>query len=82
MYHVERTRSNNFPVYSEYKSHRTQKLTLVRRVTGDAHTLCRELAGEFNLEKGKYSVKHPANIVVLKGKFKKRVVDFLRNKGF
>jgi large subunit ribosomal protein L49 len=81
-YHVERTKSNNFPVYADYKSHRTLKLTMVRRITGDAHSLCRELASELGLEKGKYSVKHPANIVVLKGKFKTKVVEFLRNKGF
>jgi large subunit ribosomal protein L49 len=81
-YHVERTKSNNFPVYAEYKSHGSLKLTLVRRISGDAHSLCRELASELGLEKGKYSVKHPANIVVLKGKFKTKVVEFLRNKGF
>ena len=79
---MERTKSNNFPVYAEYKSHGTLKLTMVRRITGDAHSLCRELASELGLEKGKYSVKHPANIVVLKGKFKTKVVEFLRNKGF
>lgn len=82
VYHVERTKSNNFPVYAEYKSHRTLNLTMVRKITGDAHTLCRELASELGLEKGKYSVRHPANIVVLKGKFKPKVVEFLRNKGF
>jgi large subunit ribosomal protein L49 len=81
-YHVERTKTNNFPVYSDFKSHRTQKLTMVRRVTGDAHTLCRDLASMLNLEKGKYLVKHPSNIVVLKGRFKDEVIQFLRNKGF
>jgi large subunit ribosomal protein L49 len=81
-YHVERTKSNNFPVYADYKSHGMSKLTMVRKITGDANSLCRELASELGLEKGKYSVKHPANIVVLKGKFKNKVVDFLRNKGF
>jgi large subunit ribosomal protein L49 len=81
-YHVERTKSNNFPVYADFKSHRMLKLTMVRRVTGDAHRLCNDLAGELSLEKGKYSVKHPSNIIVLKGRFKNKVIEFLRNKGF
>ena len=41
---VERTKSHNLPVYSEYRFGRTQPYTAVRRITGDVDALMSELS--------------------------------------
>jgi len=81
-YHVQRTHSNNLPVYHDIKGGGTLKTTIIRRITGDASVLREELAKLFNLEKGKSSVKNPTNHVVLKGKYRDEVIKYLRERGF
>lgn len=41
---VERTRTRNLPVYTDFKNGRTRVVTVVRRYTGDGRALAGEMA--------------------------------------
>jgi large subunit ribosomal protein L49 len=81
-YHVSRTPTNNLPVYSEFKGHRTLKLTMVRKITGDSNILRNDLEKELGLDKKTCYVKLPAGHVYMKGQHKEKVLKFLTDRGF
>jgi large subunit ribosomal protein L49 len=81
-YHVSRTPTNNLPVYSEFKAHRTLKLTIVKKIAGDSHALRDDLEKELGLNNKTCFVKHPTGHVVLKGVHKPKILEFLQQRGF
>jgi large subunit ribosomal protein L49 len=82
-YHVSRTHSNNLPVYNQTRGGGTQKLTQIRKVSGDQQKLKTDIAEALSLNVSNVFVKAPANDVWIKGGFYRTdVASFLRSKGF
>jgi large subunit ribosomal protein L49 len=82
-YHVSRTHRNNLPVYLQTRGHGTQKLTQVRKVSGDQQKLKADLMAALTLKEKDVFVKAPAMDVWIKGGFyKTEVNEFLKAKGF
>ena len=42
-FYIERTKSGNLPIYRDYRLNRQQKLTIVRKISGDVEELMTEL---------------------------------------
>jgi hypothetical protein len=79
-YEVKRTSNGLLPVYTEYKSGRSQILTLIRRVDGNAEKLCDDL-GNF-IPKEKIRIKYPTNHVEIKGNVQRTVRYWLTAVGY
>ena len=43
-FQIERTNTNNLPVYTEFKNYKRDSYTVVRKVSGDVETLVQELS--------------------------------------
>ena len=68
-FHVQRTSTNNLPVYTDFTYGDSKKLTIIRKVTGDMHAIKEELIkitsnSEVIIKHGKLEVKglHSAKI--------------------
>ena len=88
-YFVTRTRSNELPVYTDFKRGGNLKLTLVRKVSGDAERLRDQLRHELKgklgkpgSEKERCVVNSITGQVVIKGHVKTEVTKFLRERMF
>ncbi|KAK3312901.1 mitochondrial large subunit ribosomal protein-domain-containing protein [Apodospora peruviana] len=79
---VNRTPSNNLPIYLVKKRGGNKKLTLIRKLEGDRSTLAKWLAEDFNLDKGKVYVKAPAMHVEVEGDYVAQVKGWLEARGF
>ncbi|KAF2278497.1 uncharacterized protein EI97DRAFT_431724 [Westerdykella ornata] len=81
-YHVERTRNNNFPVFTDYKRGGNLRTTVVRRVTGDVHALKDELRLFLGKTDDEVHLTQVSRQVIVKGHHKQQVLDFLSARGF
>ncbi|KAK5173013.1 uncharacterized protein LTR77_003135 [Saxophila tyrrhenica] len=85
-YFVNRTRSNELPVYTDSKRGGNLKLTLVRKVDGEVETLRndlrRMLGKRVGLEDERVVVNGVTRQVVIKGHYKPEVEKFLRERRF
>lgn len=81
-YHVSRTHTNNLPIYKDSKAHGTLKLTLVRKITGDAHALKKDLIELLGVSPKDAAVVPPANYIKIKGVHDYRIQQHLLAQGF
>ncbi|EIE83391.1 hypothetical protein G6F46_005060 [Rhizopus delemar] len=79
-YHVSRTTSQGLPVYSEYKNGRTNLLTVVRRIKGDANALLNDLKTDF--PEAVAHVNPTTQQVIIKGHHVNELKEWLITKGF
>lgn len=75
---IERTKSHNLPVYTEYRFNRVQKYTVVRRITGDVDELMRELRKITSNS----NIKAQVGRVLITGLHTDVVMDYLIRLGF
>ena len=75
---VQRTKSQNLPIYRDYREARKVKLTIVRKITGDFEELMTEL------KKITSNAEMEAKVgqIVIKGLHKRVITDYLMRLGF
>ena len=73
-----RTHVGNLPVYTEYKNDRNQKLTIIRKVSGDVDEFKTELAKVVS----NYDVKEKQGQVIVKGIHAEVIKMWLTRLGF
>lgn len=81
-YHVSRTVSNSLPVYSEFKGNRSLRLTVVRKIAGDAVVLKNDLVQALGIDPKDAKVTQPAKHIWIKGRYNQEVMDYLLSKQF
>lgn len=82
-YFISRTANNNLPVYTDFKNGRTQLLTIIRRVQGDAYALKNDILSLFPDAPKDYVKVNPVNNhVVIKGLHMDDIKQWLAQKGF
>ncbi|KAF7732773.1 hypothetical protein EC973_000046 [Apophysomyces ossiformis] len=82
-YVIRRTANKGLPVYSDIKNGRTEKLTIVRRINGDANALREELFTLFPEASPAHIRVNPRNNqVIIKGIYVNEVKEWLIQKGF
>ncbi|KAL0079812.1 mitochondrial large subunit ribosomal protein-domain-containing protein [Phycomyces blakesleeanus] len=83
-YFISRTANQGLPVYTEIKNGGTQKLTIVRRIEGDAEVLMHEIRVLFPKDAPKNIVRvNPTNNqVIIKGIHGNEIKQWLIEKGF
>ena len=75
---VQRTKSHNLPVYRDYRQARHQKITIVRRLSGNFE----ELMTELKKITSNADVECKVGKILIKGLHKQVVVDYLIRLGF
>lgn len=75
---VERTSSHNLPVYTEYKQQRMLKYTIIRRISGNAEELVKELEKVTN----RAEIHLKVGSIVIHGLHSEVVTDYLCRLGF
>jgi large subunit ribosomal protein L49 len=81
-YHVSRSHTNNLPIYRDFKGHGSLKLTLIRKISGDANALKKDLIEYLRIDPKHAAVVQPANHIKIKGQYTGSVQKFLLEKGF
>ncbi|KAF9390468.1 hypothetical protein CPB97_009178 [Podila verticillata] len=79
-YFVERTKSGQLPVYSEYKNAGTRTLTVIRKIQGNATALKTDILTTY--PGAEVRVNERSNQVILKGLVMDDVRQWLTAKGF
>ncbi|KAG0339423.1 hypothetical protein BG004_006828 [Podila humilis] len=79
-YFVERTKSGQLPVYSEYRNAGTRCLTVIRKIQGNATALKTDLLETY--PNAEVRVNDRSNQVILKGLVMDDVRQWLNAKGF
>lgn len=77
-FQVFRSNYDNLPVYHDYRNGRTRNLTIVRKYTGDAEALARELARVCEQPK----VEVLTGRIEIKGLHKEKVLAYFESLGF
>ncbi|KAK4132110.1 hypothetical protein BT67DRAFT_426010 [Trichocladium antarcticum] len=81
-FHIGRSASGNFPVYQMSRAGGNKKLTVVKKVEGDAAAFQAELTTSLNLPADKVVYnQHTRHIVVL-GHHKPLILEWLEKMGF
>ncbi|KAF2738296.1 hypothetical protein EJ04DRAFT_486620 [Polyplosphaeria fusca] len=80
-YHVARSGTNNYPVYTDYKRGGNLHLTTIRKITGDLTSLRDELRVFLNKKNDEVKVNTLTQHVVVKGHHVPEVTQFLRARG-
>ncbi|CAN8105303.1 unnamed protein product [Discula destructiva] len=80
-YAVERTASDHLPVFDEVKSGGTRKYTVIRKVTGDAQSLKKDIIAELRFKKDDVNVNPVTGHVAVKGHHQARVKTWLEARG-
>ena len=75
---IQRTKSDNLPVYRDYKNARHEKTTIVRRVSGNFE----ELMTELRKVTSNSDIEAKVGKIVIKGLHKQVVIDYLTRLGF
>lgn len=75
-YHIERSRSGNMPVYTDYNK-AGGVWTEVRKIRGNVGALRNDLKKALNLPKNEIWVKNAAQVVVIKGNRSAEVKEIL-----
>lgn len=81
-YYVSRTKSNELPIYHDWKRGGNLKLTTIRKIDGRPETLRDDLMGLLRLQREDAVVNGITGHVVLKGHHKVEVEKFLRARRF
>ncbi|KAJ9158009.1 hypothetical protein NKR19_g3749 [Coniochaeta hoffmannii] len=81
-YLVSRTPSLNLPVYTETKRGGNKKLTVLKKIEGDARALKEALRAELKLEDGQIRINHVTGHIEIAGFRKEDVASFLAKQGF
>ena len=82
LYHVARSKTNNLPVYTDFKRGGNLHLTSVRKITGDLQQLRDELRSWLQKKDEDVTINTLTRVVVIKGHCKPRVEEFLKARGF
>ena len=80
-YHIERSRSKNLPIYTDYKRGGNLYLTTVRRITGNSTALRDELRAFLKKRAEDITINTVTGHIVIKGHHTALVADFLRARG-
>lgn len=80
-YHVERSKSRNLPVYTEYKRGGNLHQTTIRKITGNCAALRDELRDFLKKKKEDVSINTLTGHIVIKGHHPELVAEFLRARG-
>eukprot|EP00794_Sanderia_malayensis_P019993 gene19993-21953_t len=80
-FQIRRSRTNNLPVYTDYKTGRTRIITQVRKVSGDLKALedCLRLKLGDDVS---YQINELTSSVKIKGHHKKEITKWLLELGF
>ncbi|OJD34645.1 mitochondrial large ribosomal subunit [Diplodia corticola] len=81
-YFVQRSSSNNLPVYLDQKRGGNRTETKVRKVSGDSQALKKELQTYLNISAEDIWVTHPSGHIVAKGQHYSKTIEFLESKKF
>ncbi|KAB5542591.1 putative mitochondrial large ribosomal subunit L49 [Coniochaeta sp. 2T2.1] len=81
-YLVSRTPSLFLPVYQDTKRGGNKKLTVLKKVQGDARVLKEDLRTELGLEEGQIRINHVTGHIEIVGFRKDDVVNYLTKQGF
>jgi large subunit ribosomal protein L49 len=81
-YFVHRTVSRALPVYTDYRNGRTRRLTIIRKVDGDAQQLRADLIKELEIPQEHVTVNKLNGHVTVKGIVARDVTEWLSGKGF
>ncbi|EMR08313.1 hypothetical protein PNEG_03154 [Pneumocystis murina B123] len=81
-YFVRRTRFGSLPVYLDIKGGGTKHLTLIRKVEGNAHELCKKLEKDLKLSQKELFVNNLTKHVIIKGSRVNEVKEILIKDGF
>jgi len=77
-FQVERTTSNNLPVYTDYRNGRTRERTILRKIKGDEMELSQELSALL----GGVEVYHYVGRIEVKGLHSTKIRTWLQQLGF
>jgi Mitochondrial large subunit ribosomal protein (Img2) len=77
-FQVQRTHTGNLPVYTEFKNNRNQKLTIIRKITGDVDKFRNELTKVVS----NYETKEKLGRVEVKGLHTEVIKQWLLRLGF
>ncbi|OIW26597.1 hypothetical protein CONLIGDRAFT_716855 [Coniochaeta ligniaria NRRL 30616] len=81
-YLVSRTPSLFLPVYQDTKRGGNKKLTVLKKIEGDARALKEALKAELKLEDGQIKINHVTGHIEIVGFRKDEVVSYLTKQGF
>ncbi|KAB5536328.1 mitochondrial large subunit ribosomal protein-domain-containing protein [Coniochaeta sp. 2T2.1] len=81
-YLVSRTPSLFLPVYQDTKRGGNKKLTILKKIQGDARVLKEDLRTELGLEEGQIRINHVTGHIEIVGFRKDDVVSYLTKQGF
>ncbi|XP_003389524.1 PREDICTED: 54S ribosomal protein img2, mitochondrial-like [Amphimedon queenslandica] len=79
---VRRTKTNNIPVYLDYKGGGTRTLTIVRKIDGDAKALEKKLREVIRNRDLMTRTDELTGQIVLHGDYKSIVMKYLKSIGF
>ncbi|KAF2789744.1 hypothetical protein K505DRAFT_252641 [Melanomma pulvis-pyrius CBS 109.77] len=80
-YHISRSHSQNYPVYSDYKRGGNLHLTTIRKITGDLSALRDELRVFLNKQNDEVKINSLTSHVIVKGHHVAEITDFLKARG-
>jgi large subunit ribosomal protein L49 len=78
---VFRSKTNNLPVYTEFRCGRQRKFTIIRKVEGDLQVLAHEIR-QILPKNTIVRVKETSSSVVIEGLYWKQVMKWLTDQGF
>ncbi|KAF9501256.1 hypothetical protein BDN71DRAFT_1380820 [Pleurotus eryngii] len=83
-YSVPRNSRGSLPVYTDIRNAGTRHQTLIRNIDGDPNALVKDLTKALfsDLAHVRVQVTHHRHIVISGGRFKHKIVDWLKAKGF
>eukprot|EP00162_Nutomonas_longa_P022493 comp5629_c0_seq1/m.5091 comp5629_c0_seq1/g.5091 ORF comp5629_c0_seq1/g.5091 comp5629_c0_seq1/m.5091 type:complete len:110 (-) comp5629_c0_seq1:10-339(-) len=80
-YAILRSKSNNLPVYLDYKNGRTRIVTIIRNISGDSKSLWVDFSQKYP-ELRHMAIAIKPNAVHVKGDCRNQAHEFLLEKGF
>ncbi|XP_062519171.1 large ribosomal subunit protein mL49-like [Corticium candelabrum] len=78
---VHRSKNNNLPVYTEFRTGRRRKFTIIRKVEGDLHILANEVR-RILPDNTVVQVNETSSSVVIEGLYWKQIMQLLASQGF
>jgi large subunit ribosomal protein L49 len=73
-----RTKSDNYPVFTDFKNGRTRELTVLRKYRGDVEAITKELSALFPESK----VVEKVGRIEISGLHTRKVVSWMKSLGF
>ncbi|KAF8630427.1 hypothetical protein AX15_002975 [Amanita polypyramis BW_CC] len=87
-YFISRNTRGNLPVYTDIRNGGTRYLLLIRNVDGNANLLAKDLTGSLferntpESQRMKIEIVRGKSLVITGGRWKNRIVEWLKAKGF